>query len=604
MTFTKRFISLALVLLFLLGAVLPLSAQEETEEKIVIVLDPGHGGIDGGTARGLRSEKVYALLVGQYLQEALSRDDRFEVVMTREDDTYLRILPRILVAKDVNADLVVSLHFNSLSETYVNGSMAYCSVIDKYDAGKLAGKMLDKISDAVDLKRGRVDYVEDTGDSLGIYYWNEEKQWDMPAAWQLGKKSDYYSVCTWASKFGIPSIIVEHAYLSNPQDAALIDQEENLKAIAEAEAEAIIEYFTDHTHTFGDTDTDYPSSCTLTGTASRRCSVCNMKIDTVALPAAPDAHYWRQTASKAGDCLNPGYIDYVCQISFNLDDKGYECPVHTYHQSLAGEGHQFVVTEDTAPGHGVDGVRTEVCQKCGEVVSVTTPGEPHAYTVVEETAPTCTEEGRRRSICSVCNGELTEAIPPLGHDYTEAFCSPSTATEEGYRDLVCSRCDYREREFLPACAHVFASETAEPTCTEEGLLSESCTLCIYEKKTVIPATGHRYTTLSEKAATCTEAGLYRGVCDVCAQEIDERYEPLGHSDETVKDGLMSVTVRCTLCQREERIDKPFAESALPFILVGILLMLIPVCVIGAMLYARKRRQKEEELRRRRFTEDE
>ena len=148
------------------------------------------------------------------------------------------------------------------------------------------------------------------------------------------------------------------------------------------------------------------------------------------------------------------------------------------------------------------------------------------------------------------------------------------------------------------------SVTTAATCTADGVMTYTCTACGNTTTEVIPATGHRYTTLSEKAATCTEAGLYRGVCDVCAQEIDERYDPLGHSDETVKDGLMSVTVRCTLCQREEKIDKPFAESALPFILVGILLMLIPVCVIGAMLYTRKRRQKEEELRRRRFTEEE
>ncbi len=603
MTYYKRFVSLALILLFLLGAVLPLSAEETTEEKIVIVLDPGHGGVDGGTARGIRAEKVYALLVGRYLYEALSADDRFEVIMTRDDDTYLRILPRILVAKEHNADLVVSLHFNSLSETYVNGSMAYCSVIDRFDAGKLAGSMLDKIFDAVGLKRGRIDYVEDTGDSLGVYYWNEEKQWDMPGAWQLGTKSDYYSVCTWASKFGIPSIIVEHAYLSNPQDAALIDKEENLKAIAEAEAEAIIEYFTGHTHSFGEMQTDYPSSCTVTGTASRRCGICNMKVDTVDLPAAPDAHYWRQTASLAGNCLNPGYVDYVCQIAFNLNDKGYSCDVHTYRDTAAASGHSYTVAEDTAPGHGVDGVHTEVCGRCGDTVTTTTPGEPHAYTVADERVPTCTEEGQRRSVCAICTGELTETIPPLGHDYTEVFCRPSTATEEGYRDLSCSLCGHGERETLPACAHIFTVERTEPTCTADGLLLERCTLCIYARETVITATGHRYTILSEKAATCTEAGGYHGVCDICGREIQKSYDPHGHDDMTVKDGLVSVTVRCSVCQREESIDKPFAQSALPLILVGILVMLIPVCVLGAMLYTRKRRQKEEELRRRRFTEE-
>ncbi|MBQ2120442.1 MAG: hypothetical protein II197_05745, partial [Peptococcaceae bacterium] len=46
--------------------------------------------------------------------------------------------------------------------------------------------------------------------------------------------SDYFSINTWGSKFGVPSLIVEHGYLSNSGDRALMDQDETLRKIAEA----------------------------------------------------------------------------------------------------------------------------------------------------------------------------------------------------------------------------------------------------------------------------------------------------------------------------------------------------------------------------------
>ena len=183
---------------------LPASADIAANGKVVIVLDAGHGGIDGGTAVGTLIEEEINLRLAKYLRAVLEGDDRFEVYLTREEDVYLNFFERTSVAREHNADLLLSLHCNSSPEADANGCLAIVSVVPKFRADTLAGKILDNISASVPIRRGRVDTEEDTGDELGIYYWSEERQWDMPGAYELGQKSDYYSINTWSCRFGIP----------------------------------------------------------------------------------------------------------------------------------------------------------------------------------------------------------------------------------------------------------------------------------------------------------------------------------------------------------------------------------------------------------------
>ena len=282
MTFFHRPARLLVPIFFLIIVCVPLLAQPVRADiakdgKIVIVLDPGHGGIDGGTDAGARTEKATALKIGVALKEILEKNENFKVILTRDTDVYLTFIERTLVAKDNNADLFISLHCNSSTESYPNGNCAYVSVVDRFAAWDIAGDMLDNISAAVPIRRGRVETRLDTGGTLGPYYWNDEKQWDMPGAVELGKVSDYYSVITFSSKFGIPSMILEHGYCSNAGDDAVLSNDNSVWAIADAEARALIQYYTGHTHDFGELETDYPSNCMWHGTASRRCKICGAK---------------------------------------------------------------------------------------------------------------------------------------------------------------------------------------------------------------------------------------------------------------------------------------------------------------------------------------
>ena len=503
-----RYLRLIIILLAVVLLAIPAAADIEKDGKIVIAIDPGHGGVDGGSSQtGVYIEKYYNMKLSEYLRDALLADGRFTVVMTRETDINLKYLPRVKIAKDAHADVIISMHCNAINYSYINGSSAYVSLIDRFADYDLAGKLLDAISNASTIRRGQVYTRADTGDSYGVYYWDYEKQWDMPGAGWLGKVSDYYSINTWGSKFGIPSIIIEHGYLTNAADLAVLNSDANLRAIAQAEADAIIEYYTNHEHDFGEYTVDHPSNCTFTGTESRKCAICGAKSGVRDLEPAPDNHFWRQTSSSAMTCESDGHISYVCQISFNANDKGYPCTVHEYTKTSTAPGHDYRVIEDSYPTHTTDGKLHKICNTCGNEVIEIRNGEGHNWDVTSEVLPTCVADGERHSLCSVCGEVKDEVLPAFGHSY----------------EIV---------------------EDREATHTEDGVFRQICSLCNDEVVEVRAAEGHNFIETYENLPSCTIQGKRINECDVCGETREEEMAAIGHAGVESEDGM---SVVCSLC---------------------------------------------------------
>ena len=92
-----------------------------------VCLDPGHGGKDPGNRVGPYQEKKYTLLLAQEVRQQLTRAG-LNVALTRSTDTFVDLPVRPEIAKRKNADLLVSLHFNSAesSRTVVRGAEVYC----------------------------------------------------------------------------------------------------------------------------------------------------------------------------------------------------------------------------------------------------------------------------------------------------------------------------------------------------------------------------------------------------------------------------------------------------------------------------------------------
>lgn len=99
-------------------ATVPAAPAPETAQKAdgrpVVVIDPGHGGIDNGTQSGGESEKNLVLAFGLALRDKLEKAGKYRVVMTRDDDTFIPLSDRTKVARNLKAALFVSIHADAL----------------------------------------------------------------------------------------------------------------------------------------------------------------------------------------------------------------------------------------------------------------------------------------------------------------------------------------------------------------------------------------------------------------------------------------------------------------------------------------------------------
>jgi len=80
----------------------------------VVVIDPGHGGIDNGTQAKGESEKNLVLGFGLALRDRIEKSGKYRVVMTRTDDTFIPLADRVRIARNQSAALFVSIHADAL----------------------------------------------------------------------------------------------------------------------------------------------------------------------------------------------------------------------------------------------------------------------------------------------------------------------------------------------------------------------------------------------------------------------------------------------------------------------------------------------------------
>jgi N-acetylmuramoyl-L-alanine amidase len=80
----------------------------------VVVIDPGHGGIDNGTQSSGESEKSLVLGFGLALRDRIEKGGKYRVVMTRTDDTFIPLAERVRIARNQSAALFVSIHADAL----------------------------------------------------------------------------------------------------------------------------------------------------------------------------------------------------------------------------------------------------------------------------------------------------------------------------------------------------------------------------------------------------------------------------------------------------------------------------------------------------------
>jgi len=233
----------------------PLSPSDiKAAKQRVIVIDAGHGGVDPGamTAQGMY-EKTIVLDTARRLKNLLSRDKRYKVVMTRDSDIFVRLGDRVQLARTAQADLLVSIHADSLATRKIRGASVYTlseQASDK-EAEMLAAKENNSdmiagigLGDETDelVKTILIDLAQRETTNKSVHF----AKLLLPQLRDTGallKNSHRYAGFRVLKAPDVPSVLVELGLLSNSTDARVLTSRDGRQKLAEAIKRAIENYF-------------------------------------------------------------------------------------------------------------------------------------------------------------------------------------------------------------------------------------------------------------------------------------------------------------------------------------------------------------------------
>ena len=153
------------------------------QRRTVVVLDPGHGGVDPGASYEGVSEAQVVLIFALELAEDLRRTGRYDVVLTRDSDRFVSLEGRITVAHEARADVFVSLHADAVEDGQAVGATLYTLAEEATDA---AGAALAERHDRDDLLGGGVD-LTGTDDSVAAVLMEMARVQTGPATDRLAR---------------------------------------------------------------------------------------------------------------------------------------------------------------------------------------------------------------------------------------------------------------------------------------------------------------------------------------------------------------------------------------------------------------------------------
>ena len=219
----------------------------------LIVLDPGHGGIDPG-ARGKRGtlEKSLVLNQANELRRQLLATGRYRVVMTRSRDIFVRLRERIAIAHRAGGDLFISLHADSIGNRHIRGGSVYTlseRASDKEAEALARRENKSDIIAGVDLNDQSKTVAKILIDLRQRLTKNDSVAFAKTLVRQLSQKTRMlrrkHRFAGFAVLKGpeIPSVLIELGYLSNLQDERLLRRTSHRRKIAGAIVRAIDSYF-------------------------------------------------------------------------------------------------------------------------------------------------------------------------------------------------------------------------------------------------------------------------------------------------------------------------------------------------------------------------
>jgi N-acetylmuramoyl-L-alanine amidase len=221
---------------------------------VTVALDPGHGGEDPGAVgkRGTR-EKDVVLAIGRRLQKILDAEPNMRAMLTRDDDYFVPLAQRVQKARRVNADLFISIHADAFRESRARGSSVFA--LSDRGATSAAAKWLAQKENAADLIGGVNLDVKDPlvartlldlsqtaqiSDSLRVGRYMLHELQEINALHKGVVEQAGFAVLKAPD---IPSILVETAFISNPDEERKLRDPKEQRKFAESMADGVRRYF-------------------------------------------------------------------------------------------------------------------------------------------------------------------------------------------------------------------------------------------------------------------------------------------------------------------------------------------------------------------------
>lgn len=230
------------------------SGKQIVDRMVTITLDPGHGGEDPG-AIGKRGsqEKAVTLAIARRLKERIDSEPNMRAVLTRDSDFFVPLQMRVQKARRIQSDLFVSIHADAWIKPDARGSSVF--VLSEKGASSTQARMLAQKENEADLIGGvNIDIKDpflartllDLSQTATI---NDSLKLGRFVLGELGGVNTLHKAQVEQAGFAvlkapdIPSILVETAFISNPDEELRLNDEDYQDKLADAIVRGMRQYF-------------------------------------------------------------------------------------------------------------------------------------------------------------------------------------------------------------------------------------------------------------------------------------------------------------------------------------------------------------------------
>jgi N-acetylmuramoyl-L-alanine amidase len=229
-------------------------AKSRMTRLITVAIDPGHGGEDpGAISRSGTNEKDITLAIARKLKAKIDKEPNMRAALTRDGDYFISLPMRLVKARQLNADLFVSVHADAFIKPHARGSSVFA--LSERGATSAAARWLAKKENEADLVGGvnldiKDPYLKQTlldlsqtatiSDSLKL---GKEVLAEIGDINHLHKSEVEQAGFAVLKSPDIPSILVETAFISNPDEERKLKDAAYQEKLAEAIVVGIKRYF-------------------------------------------------------------------------------------------------------------------------------------------------------------------------------------------------------------------------------------------------------------------------------------------------------------------------------------------------------------------------